>query len=80
MYDNATGEKLGFGIPKTDSGTFCSFAFHRDEVMKADGDVNMYAKENDPEERGTIVGFDKRFIALPLRNKGIGAIVSTISE
>ncbi len=80
MYDNATGEKLRFGIPKTDSGTFCSFAFHRDEVMKADGDVNMYAKENDPEERGTIVGFDKRFIALPLRNKGIGAIVSTISE
>ena len=35
----------------------------------------MYARENDPEERGTIVGFDKRFIALPIRNKGIGAIV-----
>ena len=80
MYDNETGEKLTFTAPKTDLATFCSFAFHRDEVMKADGDVQMYAKENDPEERGTIVGFDKRFIALPLRKKGIGAIVSTIAE
>lgn len=44
--------------------------------MKADGTVHMYAKYDDPEERGTIVGFDKRFIAVPIRNKGIGAIVS----
>ena len=79
MYDNQTLEKLGFAEEKPEGSTFCSFAFHRDEVMKADGDVNMYAKENDPEERGTIVGFDKRFIALPVRNKGIGAIVSSIA-
>lgn len=44
--------------------------------MKADGNVFMYAKENDPEQRGTIVGFDKRFIALPIRNVEIGVIVS----
>ncbi|WP_236651541.1 hypothetical protein [Parabacteroides distasonis] len=46
--------------------------------MKADGDVFLYSKENDPEERGTIVGFDKRFIALPIRDKALGAIISTI--
>lgn len=87
LYDDATGEKLKFNREKNDgteedvkSNTFCSFAFHKDEVMKADGEVMMYAKENDPEERGTIIGFDKRFIALPIRNKGIGAIVSTLSE
>ena len=44
--------------------------------MKADGDIHMYATENDPKERVTIVGFDKRFVALPIRGKGIGAIVS----
>ena len=44
--------------------------------MKADGQVHMYARLDDPEERGAIVGFDKRFIALPIRNKGVGAIVS----
>ena len=48
--------------------------------MKADGQIYMYARIDDPEERGTIVGFDKRFIATPIRNKAIGAIVSTITE
>lgn len=68
-------EKVAFGA-ETTSTQFCSFAFHADEVMKADGEMFMYANENDAKERGTIVGFDKRFIAVPMRNKGIGAIVS----
>ena len=44
--------------------------------MRADGEIYMYSRVDDPEERATIVGFDKRFIALPIRNKGVGAIVS----
>ena len=71
-------EKIAFG--SEDKGNFCSFSFHGEEVMKADGEVFMYSRENDPEERGTIVGFDKRFIALPIRNKGIGAIVSATAS
>lgn len=55
---------------------FASVAFCRDEVMKADGEIYLYAKYDDPLERGTIVGFDKRFIALPIRGKGVGAIIS----
>ena len=47
--------------------------------MKADGEVYMYIRMDDPELRGTIVGFDKRFIAVPIRNKGIGAIVSAMA-
>lgn len=78
-YDLTTMQKLPWGsIPVADSG-FCSFAFQADEVMKADGEIFMYATENDPKERATIVGFDKRFIAVPIRNKGIGAIVSAKS-
>jgi hypothetical protein len=75
MYDLDTMEKIPWGGTGTDLG-FCSFAFQAGEVMKADGDVFMYVAENDPKERATIVGFDKRFIAVPIRNKGIGAIVS----
>ena len=75
-YATATLEKLAFGAVPGAGDSFCSFAFHGDEVMKADGEVYMYIREDDPEERGTIVGFDKRFIAMPIRNKGIGAIVS----
>jgi hypothetical protein len=48
--------------------------------MKADGDVKMYVRYDDPEERATLVGFDKRFIAVPIRNRGIGAIVSDDSD
>lgn len=69
------GVKVAFNQQKTNS--FASVAFQSGEVMKADGDVFMYSRENDPEERATIVGFDKRFIALPIRNKGVGAIIST---
>jgi hypothetical protein len=79
-YDTDTLEKIPFVDNQVEPGTnetFCSFAFQSGEVMKADGEVYMYIRENDPEQRGTIVGFDKRFIALPIRNKGIGAIIST---
>lgn len=67
-----TKEEYGKGS----SAQFASVAFCGSEVMKADGEIFMYSRENDPEERATIVGFDKRFIALPIRGKGIGAIVS----
>ena len=76
LYDFETLEKVEFGAEPEEEHTFCSFAFYGDEVMKADGQIYMYIREDDPEERGTIVGFDKRFVALPIRNKGIGAIVS----
>jgi len=76
-YYDSTLKKKAFGSAVIDGDAFCSLAFQSGEVMKADGDVHMYARENDPEERGAIVGFDKRFVALPIRNKGIGAIVST---
>lgn len=67
--------KMPFSQENT-GGLFASVAFYAKEVMKADGDVHMYARMDDPAERATIVGFDKRFVAMPIRNMGIGAIVS----
>lgn len=77
LFDHSTMQKKSFGAIAGANDTYCSFAFSSDEVMKADGTINMYDKVGDPEQRATIVGFDKRFIALPIRNKGIGAIVTT---
>lgn len=74
QINGETANKVGFDAEKTEN--FASVAFCASEVMKSDGDIYMYSREDDPEERGTIVGFDKRFIALPIRGKGIGAIVS----
>lgn len=75
-FNKNTLEKVAFGDAPAATDTVCSFSFHREEVMKADGRVFMYKRDNDPELRGTIVGFDKRFISMPIRNKAIGAIVS----
>ncbi len=76
-YNGGSYTKVAYGGKGTDN--FASFAFYMDEVMKADGDIFMYSKENDPEERATIVGFDKRFVCMTIRNKGVGAIVSASS-
>ena len=67
-------EKVQYGKAATEA--FASVAFYADEVFKADGEVHMYATYDDPKERATIVGFDKRSIVLPVRGKGVGAIVS----
>ena len=72
--------KVAFNAVKPANAQFASVAFYAGEVMKADGEIYMYSKEDDPGERATIVGFDKRFVALPIRGKGIGAIVSALTE
>lgn len=75
-YQKLLGEykKVGYGEEPTEF--FCSFAYVKDEVLKADGEIHMYITEDDPKERATIVGFDKRFICMPIRNIAVGAIVS----
>lgn len=74
-YNAVTKQKIAFGAVG-ENVTYSSFAFHKDEVMRADGTVKMYADKDDPKTRATIIGFDKRFIALPIRNKGIGSIIA----
>lgn len=73
-------EKVPFRTPLEETDQLSSVAFYAKEVMKADGEIYMYSTEDDPKERATIVGFDKRFVALPIRGKGIGAIVSAVTE
>jgi len=71
-------QKVAFKCAQTKM--FASVAFYKEEVMKADGAIYMYSRVDDPQERATIVGFDKRFIAMPIRGLGTGAIVSGIAE
>lgn len=76
VYTSA-GVKKAYGaiaVPATDC--YSSFCFMEDEVMKADGEADMFSRLNDPEARGDIIGFNKRFKALPIRNKYIGAWIS----
>lgn len=76
-FNKTTGVKTAFGAaaaPSTD--THASIAWQEDEVMRCDGSVDMFSRLKDPEQRGDIVGFQKRVLGLPLRSKGIGAIYS----
>ena len=75
-YNVVTGEKVAFGAAANETDTYSSFGFSRPEVMKADGTVKLYSAVDDPKERATTVGFDKRFICMPFRNKGIGSIIA----
>jgi len=76
-FDFTTRQKLPFGAVANENTVFSSFSFSSEEVMKAMGEMKMYEKIDDPEQRATIVGFDMRFIALPIRNKAIGAIMAS---
>ncbi len=45
-------------------------------VFRADGTYNVFMREDDPEYRGDIIGFQKRFLAAPIKAEGYGALVS----
>lgn len=78
VYNTTTGVKKAFNTAAAGTDSLAtSFFFVDSEVMRADGDYDMFAQYASPTEQGDIISFLKRFIALPIRNKGIGAIYST---
>jgi len=76
VFDGTTSQKQAFGSALTGTSGKTSVAFHKDEVMRCMGTMDMFSKLKDPENRGDMYGFQGRALALPIRNKGIGAIYS----
>ncbi len=76
LFDTTTGQKKAFGAVAGANDTMGSLAYSIDEVMRAEGDYEVFARYKDPEARGDIIGFQQRFTALPIRNKLIGSIYS----
>ena len=76
----AANTKKAFGstYAATDKYTR-AIAFHKDEVMKAVGSLDMFETLRDPAARGDIIGFQQRFLAMPIRDKAIGAIITATS-
>ena len=75
-FNATTAEKEAFSVAKGANSMPTSFFWNKDEVMRCMGDTKAFITENDPQYRGDIMGFQKRFVAMPLRNFGIGAIYS----
>lgn len=79
-YNATTGQKVAFGTAAAATDTQCSLFYSANEVMRADGDIEVFARYKDPEQRGDLIGFQKRFTALPIRGKYQAAIYSAKSE
>lgn len=72
QYNNG-GAKQAYG---TTNAQPCSFAFCKDEVMRAMGTIEGEPEKRWADYRGWLLGFQMRFVAMPFRNKGIAAIYS----
>lgn len=69
-YNTSTNAKVAFGAaPAGTDSVASSLFFVGSEVMRADGSWDMFVREKDPEQRGDIIGFQKRGLYLPIRSK-----------
>ncbi len=77
-YNATTKNKVAFGaVPGTDDRQ-ASVAFYAPRMFRATGSTKTYlseAKEN-PTTQENLINFRHYFIALPMKNEAIGAIVS----
>ncbi|MDY0102821.1 MAG: hypothetical protein RBS07_07755 [Lentimicrobium sp.] len=76
-YNRTTGAKVAFNAASTPAtDTVASISFVGSEVMRAQGTFKMFERLNDPEQKGDIINFQMRGIALPKRNKMIASVYS----
>ncbi|MCZ2393047.1 MAG: IPT/TIG domain-containing protein [Chitinophagales bacterium] len=80
-YDKSSGARLAWGAS---SGTNyqASIAFYEENVAKRTGMTKQYfqAAKDDPQNQLNLLNYRHYYIALPKRNKYIGAIVSVDSD
>lgn len=79
VYTEATGAKKAFGAAAAAAAdTISSVAFLETEVMKADGDLEMFylPKSQNTGQRADEIGFQKRFVAAQIRGVGVAAVIS----
>lgn len=72
-YDTATGEKMPYGSA---TGAVTSIVFAKSEVMRAMGTIEGEPEKRWADYRGWLLGFQMRFVAMPFRSFGVGAIYS----
>lgn len=76
LYITATGVKAAQGVA-FNAGTHsrCSFAFTKDETMKAMGTLTMFSLLSDPGLKGDSFNFQQRAFVDKIRNRYVGAIL-----
>ena len=74
-YNASTGAKVAFGAGVSATDTITSFAFLPGRAGKAEGTMNMFVRNNDPDIQGHVFNFMKRYWIGQVDGKGVGAIV-----
>jgi hypothetical protein len=79
-YTVSTKAKLAYGAVPAGTDRQASIAFYAPRIMKATGSTKTYYSEakTDPANQQNMINFRHYFICLPLKNEGLGAIVSGI--
>ena len=72
-YNASTGAKSAYGAA---TGALSSLAFVKTEVMRCMGSIEGEPEKRWADYRGWLLGFQMRFVALPFRAYGYGAIYS----
>jgi hypothetical protein len=77
----STKAKLAFGATVTGDHRQASVAYYAPRMMKATGSTKAYLSEakNNPTTQQNLVNYRHYFIALPLKNEAIAAIVSDVA-
>jgi len=70
-YNVTTGAKMPYGSA---TGAVASIAFVNSEVMRAMGTIEGEPERRWADYRGWLLGFQMRFVAMPFRSYGTGAI------
>ncbi len=72
-YNASSGAKMPYGSA---TGAVTSVAFVKSEVMRAMGTIEGEPEKRWADYRGWLLGFQMRFVAMPFRSYGVGAIYS----
>src|SRR5574343_300747 len=75
-YNNTNGAKVAWQAAASATDSTASVFWHNREAFKCRGTAKMFIRENDPELRGDVMGFQQRAAGGSKRNKGNGAIYS----
>ena len=76
-YKSADGTLKAYNAAGEDTDSIASFAFLKGEVGRARGGTYAFTKMADPGYQSHFINFMARFIAVKMRNKGVGAIYAT---
>ena len=78
VYNSNTGAKGALGAVENPAGQIWSgsVAFHKACFGSVRGAAKFFSRIDDPEHAGSIINYQQYFLALPIRNYGLGAIIN----